>query len=444
MSAIEKKTTDAAYIDPVASNKLQKGIDKAIQEVPLYCALYKGKPFEFHPSNRDAVPYISKPEIVTGFPYNFLTDDFSRAVKSEDLEYTTTSGTTSDRMQIARKRRWWNDEYERTSHYNNYLRRHIVDGGRKAILTTAICSSAVCHLHCATFEERIVNATLYLNATADPYTWSKRDIERILTEIECYKPTHIDADAIYLAIFFKKVSEFGLQLGSWRPTFLTLSYEFIPYSCRRIIDAHWSVPAFNLYGSTEAGYLLCECEQGNTHSLEDLSLLEFLPLEGRPDISEVCVTSIKNSYMPLLRYQIGDLVSLRPSAAERCCCGANGTVKVARLHGRKKDAFINQDGALITVGDLDEVMGETPDLLLYQLDLSVPSLGARLRYVTFSGDPLAPTELDGIRDRVGRLIRVDPAGSKDLPVLLEHAVSIPPESSGKFALVKHDTGLRRQ
>lgn len=56
--------------------------------------------------------YLLKKHIVKNFPNNF------GIVKDEkEIEYATTSGTTSDRMEIVRKLNWWADEYVRT--YSN-------------------------------------------------------------------------------------------------------------------------------------------------------------------------------------------------------------------------------------------------------------------------------------------------------------------------------------
>lgn len=55
--------------------------------------------------------YLLKKDIVSDFPHNF------KIVEGGEYEYATTSGTTSDRMEIIRKPNWWYDEYKRT--YSN-------------------------------------------------------------------------------------------------------------------------------------------------------------------------------------------------------------------------------------------------------------------------------------------------------------------------------------
>ena len=71
--------------------------EKDILKLPIY-RNQKGK-------------YLTKKDIVLNFPHNF------KIKEGLDYEYATTSGTTSDRMEIIRKPNWWKDEYERT--YSN-------------------------------------------------------------------------------------------------------------------------------------------------------------------------------------------------------------------------------------------------------------------------------------------------------------------------------------
>lgn len=401
----------------------QSSIDRVIkiaQTLPLY---------RDNPAFKDIQTFeLSKKNVSHNFPYNFMSDELQKAIQEKAVEYTATSGTTSDRMQIVRKKNWWKGEYLRTSRHNNFLSKHYSGEGKKAIFTTAICSNTVCHLHAPDYEERIMNGTLYLNSSHNPNAWTKENIEQIISEINQFQPTYIDADPLYLAIFFKKVEGYKLNLPDWKPEFLTLSYEFIPANCRSFIYSKWPIPTFSLYGATEAGYVACECEEGHFHFIESLSSYEFAPVVENK-VYSLLVSTMKNEFMPLVHYRIGDLVSLRKDPIENCACGAEGRVYIEKLLGREKDAFKNMNGQLVTVGELDGLISSFPNVGIYQLD--VKDLGhAVLNYTLLRDDEgLNETDQSVLKQSLISILHIAET------VTLRRVDSILPESSGKFRLI---------
>lgn len=73
-----------------------------------------------------------------------------------------------------------------------------------------------------------------------------------------------------------------------------------------------------LYGSGEKVISAAQCEAGNYH----MSMVDGY-LEGQfgilPDVAPAAVTTLTNLAMPLIRYQIGDVIDTRPH--ETCSCG---------------------------------------------------------------------------------------------------------------------------
>ena len=82
-------------------------IDK-IQELPIYKNKKKGE-------------FLVKKDIVDNFPNNFgITEN-----ENDNIEYATTSGTTSNRMEIIRPKGWWQEEYKRTYKNNPLLKEYL-------------------------------------------------------------------------------------------------------------------------------------------------------------------------------------------------------------------------------------------------------------------------------------------------------------------------------
>jgi phenylacetate-coenzyme A ligase PaaK-like adenylate-forming protein len=90
---------------------------------------------------------------------------------------------------------------------------------------------------------------------------------------------------------------------------------------RRIMDL-WGVSVVEDYGSTETGSLAGECGAGALHAWADRFHLEVCdPVTGRMSArgrGRLVVTTLYRQAMPLVRYELGDMVELWD---EPCTCG---------------------------------------------------------------------------------------------------------------------------
>jgi phenylacetate-CoA ligase len=130
---------------------------------------------------------------------------------------------------------------------------------------------------------------------------------------------------------------------------------------RRAISEAFDAPVHDYYGTHEVGTISSECTATDgLHIFEDTVVLEVVDVESRrvlPDgkIGSLVATSLHRSYPPILRYDLRDLMQLRPR--ERCECGmttrktsqfiarADEMVKVrgVNVFPRNVEAIINTD-----------------------------------------------------------------------------------------------------
>lgn len=94
------------------------------------------------------------------------------------------------------------------------------------------------------------------------------------------------------------------------------------------------VHVFDLYGSTDTGYIAWTCEQGSMHLNTDCFHVEVLDSFHEPvppgQMGSIVLTPYWQRTLPLIRYELGDMIEL---GGEPCQCGRSlPTVK--RLHGR--------------------------------------------------------------------------------------------------------------
>ena len=381
--------------------------------IPLYRDLYAD--LGEHPSRVTSLaqlPMLDKSKLVHAFPGCWMTKDLEDAIGVESVEYTTTSGSSGERMQIVRPKQWWKGEYQRTYRTTALLKEFDSGADHKCILTTAVCSSAVCWRTDPTFEERIVGNTLYLNTSADPNEWREQDVQRIFAEIDNWQPLYLDADPQYLALLITKARAMGVPAPAHTPSVVSLSYEYASQFSVDIIRSFFSSRICNLYGSTEAGYLMID-EGAGYRRTGSGAHLEFVPVQGMGSgVCEIVVTSIKNECMPLVRYRTGDLVKMAEEGRIEAFCG------------RAKDAVEGCRG-WVTVQSLDDALHASgAELHAYQLEASTNAF--RLRYV--AGQAFSSTDEAALRQALTQMF----GSQKQLQ--LKRVEEIHPLQSGKFAL----------
>lgn len=398
-----------------------------INEIPLYKDLYGEQLININLNDTlDQYPILERNHIVDGFPNNWMTSNLKTAIDKDSIETTTTSGTSGNRIQIIRKKSWWIEEYRRTYKHSPSLKNFNVGTSKKAILTTAICSNASCYLDFPTYEDRIISNTLYLNLNKDPNNWTKTDIERMLLELNKFKPEYLDADPIYLGLFLKMLEEHNILTTLHTPKFISLSYEMVPRFTRRFIESRMNCAIGNFYGTTELGYIYLEHNEKIIRCPE-LSKVEFLPLSQEKGLYYLIISSIKNEYMPFLRFRVGDIVKINSNINWK---NFNDDTQIEFFCGREKDIVFNERGDPITPGEIDCSLGKLENnLLIYQIEVRNKN-DILFRYLTINNAVLSEENKDQITSKL-----FDFFGSQ-LKVQFKLERSISPESSGKFSLLK--------
>jgi hypothetical protein len=217
----------------------------------------------------------------------------------------------------------------------------------------------------------------------------------------------------------------GLALHA--PEFVTLTYEQITRGALRAIKrALPSVPPLSLYGATEAGVLFMECTQGRLHHNTRHSHIELgdpstgsgqAPSAGSGQaLGSVIVTTLGRTWMPLLRYEIGDLVT---RVETPCACGRDdGGFLLARVEGRGADALPSPSG-LLTPAMLDDII-DGADETIAQWQLARGAAGWELHVVGSDGARAAAA----VDLRLGAAVEPRPT------------TAIVAEASGKYRTVR--------
>lgn len=345
--------------------RLRDVLDHCSRRVPLYRDVTPPGRDEDEAAALRRFPVLSKERLRRAFPHDLVPEGrtLAAALRASDVALVGTSGTSGERVQVLWHQAWW-DAQEREGFDLHPLSRRALarPDYREAVLTTPVCSGNLCHVGALPMDERIENGrTLFLNQTIDPAHWSDRDVTRIADELERFAPHALEADPAYLAYFAMRLARLGRR--PFQPDFIDLSYEFPSRRHVRTIERVFAAPVIDAYGSTECGFVFCECPSGRFHHNAGWSHFEVAPIAGLPDVGRLLVTPLRNAWLNLVRFDTGDLVRVDASP---CPCGAPNPA-LAAIEGRVQDLVVAADGGLRTVRSIDQALAPVDGLLHYAL-----------------------------------------------------------------------------
>ncbi|MEV7194380.1 hypothetical protein AB0N81_21610 [Streptomyces sp. NPDC093510] len=387
-----------------------------VRDIPLYRASVE----------RGDFPILEKPEIARDFPANWMTPELERALEAGDAEFVLSTGTNHARMQLIRPPYFLLRSYYRLWSEHPDLGALWHEGARRVSLTTVLATEHVARVNArkpgATPGERwLDDRTLYLNRLLDPADWDRAEVERMLAEIRAVSAGHpegsylLDCSGYHLAHLVQKVDAWDLWDRFPRPAGIIHAYEYTPLNVRAYLRARFDCPIVDLFGSTELGYLFYGDEHGYRPYLHDMSV-ELIPVEPGSGIHSLIVTSVRNPYMPLVRYRSGDCVRTRD--------GSTDPERIVSFCGREKE-LLPTPGGPVAQADLDaRVDAVSPRVFLHQLHLTGED-GCLLRCTTFDGKPLSTAQESELAVSIGQLT--------GRACRVEHVPHVPIGRSGKYA-----------
>jgi phenylacetate-CoA ligase len=193
---------------------------------------------------------------------------------------------------------------------------------------------------------------------------------------------------------------------------------------RAVIEDAFGRPVTNRYGCEEVSLIACECERHRgLHLNADTVYCEVVPddrLSAGPNAGRLLITDLFNRAMPLIRYQVGDVVI--PS--DRTCPCGRGLPLIEQVVGREADYVLTPTGTLISGISLTdhfatEIRGAS-QVQIVQEKLTF----LRLRMV--AGEGFGPDSHGQIETLVRNTF------GTDMRYEVELVDAIPQEASGKY------------
>ena len=339
----------------IQQRRLKALVAHAIQYVPHYRDLARRGGFRAENVSLETIselfPVLDRAEVRSA-PNRFVSEAFT----SRQTNVASTSGTSGSPLRVVRSKSALHQNY---AFFARFLGWHGLTPFSRS----------------ATFAGR----TLVSSARTEPPFWrrnpamndmqfssyhiSSNTISAYLEALERFQPEFIDAYPSAIHALAKGLLASGRS--TWiRPTVVITSSETLLPSQRAVIEAAFSCPVRDQYGSVELAMFVGQCAHGTYHAAPEYGLLEFIP---EPDsdgsrLSSIVTTGFLNLAMPLIRYRIGDVVEAGDGTP--CACGRAGTT-IKTITGRLDDVIKTPDGRAI--GRLGPVFKQANEILECQL-----------------------------------------------------------------------------
>lgn len=267
--------------------------------------------------------------------------------KNKNVIWGHTSGTTGSAMVFPLSNKAYQYEYAFREMHNSW-------GGVSYKNRDRI---AICSGHPVAYPDRNkppfwaydrVNNHLFFSS----YHMGGETLPYYIQQLEKFDPLllHGYPSSVYLlALAFKKYGTKKLQLKA----VYTSSETLLDFQ-RKAIEEAFQVKVFNWYGTSEMSANIVECECGELHLKEEHSFVEILNEENKPcqpgETGRIISTNFNNTAFPLLRYDIGDIVTISKNQVSKC--GRSGLL-IDQVEGRIEDYVLTPDGRI--VGRLDHL-----------------------------------------------------------------------------------------
>jgi phenylacetate-coenzyme A ligase PaaK-like adenylate-forming protein len=205
-------------------------------------------------------------------------------------------------------------------------------------------------------------------------------IHEIVKQLNEFQPAMFAGYSSALGLLAQEQLEGRLNI---HPSIVISSAEPLSDENRALIQQAFGVPPRNNYGCSEGGVMGYECTHGHMHINADWIIFE--PVDANHDpipagqlSDRTLITNLANRVMPIIRYELGDRVTLLP---EKCGCGI--TLPLIKVEGRTDEIlrFKSPDGGLIPILPLAlwSVIKETPGVLRFQaIQTALDTLKIRL------------------------------------------------------------------
>ncbi|HEY95385.1 MAG TPA: phenylacetate--CoA ligase family protein [Dehalococcoidia bacterium] len=405
-------------------------LNTSLSSIPAY---QKWKPYDPGPeydvdTRFQSLPVLYKKQIRENFPEGLIPPgrDVNQALENGEISLAHTSGSSDISATNIWNQQWW-DASERGSWKLNSFAHKIATGTHhEAILANPLNVGISSDNGYLSMDERRLSRFLFLNEKTDPSQWTDKHMDRMIEELEIFRPVVLEANPSFLA----RLSRYAIKHDKkvYQPGLIVFTYEYPTRFHYRQISQVFNSPTASSYGSTETGYVFMQCEEGKFHQNTDFCRVDIQPLKreyGDSETGRIIITTFNNPWYYMLRFDIRDLARIDSSG--KCACGRNSGLILSAIEGRVISLTLTCDGKPVTLRTLDDAMGVLTDIDEYRLD-QIDSTRYILTLVSQNPakEKLAADAKDILHTVYGEKAEIS----------VKYAEALSPEDSGKYSIAR--------
>lgn len=201
---------------------------------------------------------------------------------------------------------------------------------------------------------------------------------------------------------------------------------------REVIERVLGCILVDQYASSEGAPFILECEYGIKHIHPLTGIFEVVNDKQEPaDSGELLVTSFTTHGTPLIRYKIGDRITLGPQNTQ-CKCGSYFPVAES-IEGRSTDYILSRENGKVNLGNISNATKDILGILSFQLvqdviDMVTVKVVANTQFTSTEKEKF----IFALKLRLG----------ETMAVKLTQVDNIPNEKSGKFRIVVNNMSVK--
>ena len=197
--------------------------------------------------------------------------------------------------------------------------------------------------------------------------------------IKKFQPQWIFTQPSTLLLFLEYLDKFHITCEEifTNLQYIELTGEICLSSVKKLIKNKFQVPVANMYGCNETNSIAYECPNGHMHVMDDNVYIKIVSESELTRRGKILVTSLFNKVMPIIDYELNDIVEIE----EGVLCPYSNSNILNVLVGRTYDAVRLPSGQHISSLDLLyclEKINENMGNIIKQFQFRVNAHGNKL------------------------------------------------------------------